>query len=124
MPAEELLAAIPETAWREVNWRRGTKGPLRARLAAVRVRVAGAPTKSRNGHLSGEEVWLVGEHRSTGKKKYNLSTYGGAAPLQELARGIEARWVCEQAQQQMQGRTMGSITSWDAAGAACTTTRW
>src|SRR5215204_6448134 len=33
--------------WRTVTWRRGTKGPLRASFAAVRVRVAdGTPTRA------------------------------------------------------------------------------
>ena len=40
--AEKLLAEQP---WRSVSWRRGTKGRLTARLAAVRVRVADGPTQ-------------------------------------------------------------------------------
>jgi len=64
--------------WRTVTWRRGTKGPLRASFAAVRVRVAdGTPTRAgerSHQHLPGdEEVWLVGERRSTGEQKYYLS---------------------------------------------------
>ena len=60
--------------WRKVSWRRGIKGPRVARFAAVRVRVADGPAQRiRNmgaQHLPGEEVWLVGEHRSTGEHKY------------------------------------------------------
>src|SRR5215204_5649096 len=42
--AQEMLA--PQR-WRTVTWRRGTKGPLRALFAAVRVRVAdGTPTRA------------------------------------------------------------------------------
>jgi SRSO17 transposase len=32
-------------SWRTVSWRRGTKGRLSARFAAVRVRVADGPTQ-------------------------------------------------------------------------------
>ena len=30
-------------------------------------------SEANNQHLQGEEVWLVGEHRSTGERKYYLS---------------------------------------------------
>src|ERR1700724_4819492 len=35
--AEDRLA---QAKWRTLSWRKGTKGPLKARFAAVRVRVA------------------------------------------------------------------------------------
>jgi SRSO17 transposase len=52
-------------------------------------------------HLPGEEVWLVGEYRSTGERKYCLSNLPGDTPLKKLAGAIKARWVCEQAHQQL-----------------------
>ena len=98
--------AMLETAkWRKVSWRRGTKGPLAARFAAVRVRVAdGPPQRIRDmgaQHLPGEEVWLVGEHRSTGERKYYLSNLPADTPMKQLAGAIKARWVCEQGHQQL-----------------------
>jgi SRSO17 transposase len=92
--------------WRTVTWRRGTKGPLRASFAAVRVRVAdGIPTRAgerSHQHLPGnEEVWLVGERRSTGEHKYYLSNLPTETPLKILAATIKARWLCEQAHQQL-----------------------
>jgi len=98
--------AMLETAkWRKVSWRRGTKGPLVARFAAVRVRVAdGPPQRIRDmgaQHLPGEEVWLVGEHRSTGERKYYLSNLPPDTPIKQLAGAIKARWVCEQGHQQL-----------------------
>jgi SRSO17 transposase len=98
---EQVLGALPETAWQELSWRRGTKGPLRARFAAVRVRVADGEEDAQGAHLPGEEVWLVGEHRKTGERKYYVSNYPGEAPLEVLASTIKARWVCEQAHQQL-----------------------
>ena len=93
-------------AWRSLTWRRGTKGPLRASFAAVRVRVAdGTPTRAgerSHQHLPGdEEVWLVGERRATGEQKYYLSNLPAATTLKALAAAIKARWLCEQAHQQL-----------------------
>ena len=52
-------------------------------------------------HLPGEEVWVVGEHRSTGERKYYLSNLPAETPIKRLAGAIKARWVCEQAHQQL-----------------------
>jgi SRSO17 transposase len=96
-----LFKTMPETAFRTFSWRRGTKGPLRAGFAAVRVRIADGPTTSHGQHLPGDEVWLVGEHRSTGERKYHLSNLPADIPLERLVSLIKARWACEQAHQQM-----------------------
>jgi SRSO17 transposase len=98
--------AMLETAqWQTISWRRGTKGRLAARFAAMRVRVAdGPPQRIRDmgaQHLPGEEVWVIGEHRSTGERKYYLSNLPADASLKRLAGAIKARWVCEQAHQQL-----------------------
>jgi hypothetical protein len=45
-------------------------------------------------HLPGEEVWLVGEHRTTGERKYYLSNLAADTPIKQLAGAIKARWVC------------------------------
>jgi SRSO17 transposase len=100
--AAELLEARPE-AFRTVSWRTGTKGPLRAAFAALRVRVADGPVAARGQHLPGEEAWLVGEHRASGERKYYLSNLPPDTPLERLAALIKARWVCEQMHQQLKG---------------------
>ena len=105
--AKSLSAkAMLETAkWRKASWRRGTKGPLVARFAAVRVRVAdGPPQRIRNmgaQHLPGEEVWLVGERRTIGERKHYLSNLPADTPIKQLAGAIKARWICEQGHQQL-----------------------
>lgn len=101
-PAQAMLESAK---WQTVSWRRDTKGKLAARFAAMRVRVADGPPQ-RIGHLGqqhlpGEEVWLVGEHRSSGERKYYLSNLPADTPLKKLAGAIKARWVCEQAHQQL-----------------------
>ena len=97
-PAEEVLAGL---SWRRVTWRHGTKGALTARFAATRVRVGDGAVWGNNRHLPGEEVWLVGEWRSSGERKYHLSNLGPDTSLRMLASTIKARWVCEQAHQQL-----------------------
>ena len=51
--------------------------------------------------MPGEEAWLIGEWRSSGERKYYLSNLPADANLKTLAAAIKARWVCEQAHQQM-----------------------
>jgi SRSO17 transposase len=96
--AEDVLA---ERGWRRVTWRGGTKGVLTARFAALRVRVADGPVWANNRHLPGAEVWLVGEWRSSGERKYYLSNLPHRLSVRALAAAIKARWVCEQAHQQL-----------------------
>ena len=101
-PAEDVLA---NAKWRSVSWRKGTKGPLAASFAAVRVRIADGPPQRIHDkgmqHMPGEEAWLVGERRASGERKYYLSNLPADAGLKTLAAAIKARWVCEQAHQQL-----------------------
>jgi SRSO17 transposase len=98
-------AMLEGAKWQKVSWRKGTRGRLEARFAAVRVRVADGPPQRIHDmgaqHLPGEEVWVIGEHRSTGERKYYLSNLPADIPLKQLAGAIKARWVCEQAHQQL-----------------------
>jgi SRSO17 transposase len=102
IPAEDTLA---DAKWRAISWRTGTKGKLKARFAAIRVRVAdGPPQRIRDKgqqHLPGDEAWLVGEHRMSGEKKYYLANLPAKTDLRTLAAIIKARWICEQAHQQL-----------------------
>ena len=102
IPAEDMLA---NAKWRTISWRTGTKGKLKARFTAVRVRVAdGPPQRIRDKgqqHLPGDEAWLIGEHRMSGEKKYYLANLPAKTDLRTLAATIKARWICEQAHQQM-----------------------
>src|SRR3954467_1568474 len=98
--AAGLLEARP-AAFRAVSWRTGTKGPLKAEFAALRVRVADGPAVAGGQHLPGDEAWLVGEHRASGERKYYLSNLPPDATLETLAALIKGRWVCEQLHQQL-----------------------
>jgi len=108
VPDVKSLAAqamLEGAKWRHVSWRRGTKRRLVARFAAVRVRIAdSAPQRigsSGAQHMPGEEAWLVSEHRLNGKRKYYLSNLPADTPIKDLAGAIKARWICEQAHQQL-----------------------
>ena len=96
---------LAHAKWQSVSWRTGTKGKLKARFAAVRVRIADGPLQrirdKGQQHLPGDEAWLIGEHRMSGEKKYYLANLPAAMDLRTLAATIKARWVCEQAHQQL-----------------------
>jgi SRSO17 transposase len=100
--AEDMLASAK---WKIVSWRSGTKGRLKARFAAVRVRTADGPPQriwdKGQQHLPGDEAWLIGEQRASGEKKYYLASLPAATDLRTLAATIKARWICEQAHQQL-----------------------
>jgi SRSO17 transposase len=102
MAAETMLA---DATWQTISWRTGTKGKLKARFAAVRVRIADGPPQrigdKGQQHLPGDEAWLIGEHRASGEKKYYLANLPAKTDLRTLAATIKARWVCEQAHQQL-----------------------
>ncbi|HEV2123586.1 MAG TPA: IS701 family transposase [Chloroflexota bacterium] len=102
--ADEMMDALAEEDFRELSWRDGTQGPLLARFAALRVRAAEGP-RVEGQALPGEGVlWLVCEWRNTGEKKYYLCNHAPNTTLKTLARHIKARWICEQAHEQLKNQ--------------------
>ncbi len=100
-PGQDAASALAGMSWRRITWRRGTKAALTARFAALRVRVADGPSVREGKHLPGEEAWLIGEWRSSGERKYHLTNQPPGTSLRDLAATVKARWVCEQAHQQL-----------------------
>jgi len=104
-PPVSAEAMLADEKWQKVRWRRGTKGRLSCLFAACRVRVADGHKHrmldDRMQCMPGEEVWLVGERRSTGEQKYYVSNLPADAAIKTLAATIKARWSCEQAHQQL-----------------------
>jgi SRSO17 transposase len=98
--AEDVLAEQP---WRRATWRHGTKGKPAARFAATRIRVADGAVWGNNRHLPGREAWRVGAWRSSGERKYYFSNLAPRTSVRALAAAVKARWVCEQAHQQLKG---------------------
>jgi SRSO17 transposase len=85
--AADLATRIPDEAWHPVTWGAGTKGPLAARFAAVRVR----PAKSRG------DRWLLCERSlAEDERKYYLLNLAPTATLRELVTVVRSRWPIEQ----------------------------
>ena len=104
-PPVAAETALAGERWQTINWRRGTKGRLTCLFAARRVRVADGHkhrmSDNRMQCMPGDEVWLVGETRPGGERKYYVSNLPPETPLRKLAATIKARWICEQAHQQL-----------------------
>jgi SRSO17 transposase len=86
--------------WKEVRWREGTKGALRSRFAAVRVRAAHRDywrTEPR------DLEWLLIEWPAGEKEpiKYWLSTVSARVSIAELVRLVKMRWRIERDYQEM-----------------------
>ena len=93
----ELVLAAGRGALHRVTWRRGSKGPLRSRFAALRVRPAGV--RIRRAHR-GEDLpvcWLLAEWpaREPEPTKYWLSTLPEDTTLRQLVRCAKIRWRVE-----------------------------
>jgi SRSO17 transposase len=86
--------------FRRVTWRAGTKGPLRSRFAAWRVRPAGKVSSRR---MPGDECWLLAEWpaEEAAPAKFYLSNLPADTPLRALVRAAKGRWWVEQSYQQM-----------------------
>lgn len=97
--AKRLIASQAE--FETIRWRQGTKKPLQAEFAAIRVRAADGLEVIGHRHGPGEEVWLVCERRAGGEKKYYFANHAPDAALRIIAATIKARWSCEQAHQQL-----------------------
>ena len=98
--AKELAQSLPESAWRSVSWREGTKGPLSSRFAAVRVRPAhrdywrSAPRP---------EEWLLIEWPKAESEptKYWLSNLPQDMVLASLVDMAKLRWRIERDYQEL-----------------------
>lgn len=97
----KLIEELGPSAVRKITWRKGTKGPLSGRFAAMRVRPADGPrAHAANYHLPGDEAWLIAEFRSD-ETKYYLSSLPASASFKKVVSAVKARWSCEQMHQQM-----------------------
>ncbi len=100
--AETVLGGVKG---KKIRWRSGTKGPLKCPLCGT-----ARPHRGRPKHrvfdkgverMPGDEVWILGERRSSGEQKYYISNLPADVSLETLAAAVKARWICEQAHQQL-----------------------
>jgi SRSO17 transposase len=95
-----LALSLPAAQWKAVRWRDGTKGTMRSRFAALRVRPAHRDywrTEPRDFEWLLIE-WPTGEPEPT---KYWLSTVSEKVSLKDLVRLVKLRWRIERDYQEM-----------------------
>ena len=87
---------MPASAWQEVTWREGSKGPQRSRFAQFSLWAANGwrqgPQPERIREVALIE-WPVDEEAPT---RYWLSLLPESLPLNELVAAAKARWRIEQ----------------------------
>jgi len=95
-----LAQHLPAQAWRTVTWRAGTRGAMRSRFAAVRVRPAHRDDWRSTPRL---EEWLLIEwpRGDAAPIKYWLSTLPPTATSIDLVRLAMLRWRIERDYQEL-----------------------
>jgi SRSO17 transposase len=105
----QLAAAWPAKSWRQRTIKEGSKGPLVADFAAVRVIAV-------RGGLPGPEVWVVLRRNPlTGELKTYLSNAPAKVPLATLVRQSGMRWpieTCFEEGKQALGMGEYEVRSW------------
>jgi len=91
---KQLAIALPETAWKEITWREGSRKDLRSRFAAVRVRPAHRDYEQSEPY---PEEWLliewpIGVEEPT---RYWLSNLPASTKRHDLVRITKHRWIVE-----------------------------
>jgi SRSO17 transposase len=99
MNVETVADIIGAKSYRKVTWRQGSRRPLAARFATVRVRVVTGRD------VRGEEQWLVIEKpsRSAPPEHYVLATLPRSMSRKELVRRIKQRWRTERVYEDLKG---------------------
>jgi SRSO17 transposase len=91
---KELALSLPRRAWKSVAWREGTRGQLRSRFAALRVRPAHRDERRSEPR---PEEWLLIEwpKGEAEPSKYWLSTLPAETRLTALVKLAKHRWIIE-----------------------------
>jgi SRSO17 transposase len=91
---EAIALSLPKDAWKTIGWRDGTRGTMRSRFAAVRVRPA---HRDELRHEPREIEWLLVEwpRHEKGPTKYWFSTVPENVELMELVDLAKLRWRIE-----------------------------
>jgi SRSO17 transposase len=99
---KKLARELPVEAWREVSWREGSKGTLRSRFTALRVRPAYGD--DRKGGSQPEQwlliEWPVGAEEPSG---YWLACLPVKLSLKRLVGISKHRWVIERDYEELKG---------------------
>jgi SRSO17 transposase len=100
LSAAELAQRLPPHSWKTVRWREGTRGTMRSRFAAVRVRPA---HRDENRHEPRPQEWLLVDWPPSERepRKYWLSTVPEDVALRDLVQLAEMRWRIDRDYQEM-----------------------
>jgi SRSO17 transposase len=105
-----LAAALPSTAWQNVLWRQGSRGPQRGRFAALRVRPArGVRGKNAAGTIRPEDLqpeqWLLihWPHDQPKPTKAWLSNLSDETDIVTLVALARLRWRIERDHEESKG---------------------
>jgi len=88
--AQAITAAQPEEAWQTVEWREGSRGPLRKHFVAIRVHAGTGCARHSETHgrsWTGPEGWLLGERPLPGEEgepKWFFSSLSAETTLSRL----------------------------------------
>lgn len=99
---KEVTDALPEDAWQTVEWRQGSRGPLRKQFVALRVHAGTGCARHSESHgrsWTGPEGWLLGERPLPGEEdepKWFFSDLPAETPLTRLVELAHLRWPVEQ----------------------------
>ena len=90
----DLALALPESTWRKVTWREGTKKTLASRFAALRIRAAHRDTRRASRR---PEEWLLIEWPKGDREpaKYFLASLPADTPIKRLVHLAKLRWRIE-----------------------------
>lgn len=105
-PQPVVVKQLAETFERTpLSWRQGTKGPLQAEFAWVRVWPAHRWQHGRAADdvpdLESEARWLLVEWRTDGSIRYALSNLPAETPMRQAVELWKSRWHVEQGYQQL-----------------------
>lgn len=98
--ARALAQQLPASAWRTLTWRPGTRGAMRSRFAALRVRPA---HRDEQRAAPRAEEWLLIEwpRGEAAPTKYWLSTLPPTTPRTAFVRVAKLRWRIERDYQEL-----------------------
>jgi SRSO17 transposase len=94
----ELTLAAGEQACVEVCWREGTRGAMRSRFAALRVRPANVKLRTADPGAELGVCWLLAEwpHGTSAPTDFWLSNLPAETPIERLVALAKLRWRVEQ----------------------------
>jgi len=105
IPVMDLAKALPCDAWQIVEWREGSRGPMRSRFAACRGLVPGPMVSKTRYAFIHPEQWLLVEWPEDEPEpiRFWLSNFPPRTQLLALVRLAKLRWRIEQDYEELKG---------------------